>query len=73
MQPSINDLLVLQVDALVRTTADAVCSTEGKDIPSVEAQFYELLAEFCAEKHRLAAAAYVDREVARSKKRLIYW
>ncbi len=73
MQTSIGELLVCQVGALVRATADAVGRTAGKDAPSVEAQLYELLAEYCAEKHRLAAAAYVDREAARSKKGLIYW
>ncbi len=73
MQTSIGDLLVCQVGALVSATADAVCSTAGKDVPSIEAQFYELLTEYCAEKHRLAAAAYADREAARSKRELIYW
>ena len=72
MQTSIGDLLICQVGALVRATADAVC-TAGKDVPPIEAQFYELLTEYCAEKHRLAEAAYADREAARSKRELIYW
>jgi hypothetical protein len=51
MQPSMNDLVVRQVSALVSTTADAVC-TSGENVPSMEAQFYESLAMHCAEKQR---------------------
>ena len=40
MEPSMHDLLVRQVSALVSTTADAVC-TKGENVPSMEAQFYE--------------------------------
>jgi hypothetical protein len=72
MQPSMNDLVVRQVSALVSTTADAVC-TSGENVPSMEAQFYESLAMHCAEKQRLAAAALANGALARTQEGVIYW
>lgn len=72
MQTSMNDLLVRQVNALVSTTADAVCTT-GENVPAMEARFYEVLAIHCTEKQRLAAAAHADGAAARAQKGLIYW
>lgn len=72
MEPSMDDLLVRQVSALVTTTADAVC-TRGENVPSMEARFYEVLAIYCAEKQRLAAAAFAIGAAARVKSGLIYW
>jgi hypothetical protein len=72
MQPSMNDLVVRQVSALVSTTADAVC-TRGENVPSMEAQFYESLAIHCAEKQRLAAAALANGALARTQEGVIYW
>jgi hypothetical protein len=72
MAHSMDILLVRQVSALVRETADAVC-TNGENIPSTEAHFYEVLGRHCAEKQRLAAAAFASAAAARSQKGLIYW
>jgi hypothetical protein len=73
MQPSIDHLLVRQVSALVSAAADAAC-TEGENVSSMEAQFYEILAEYCAEKQRLAAAAaYAEGEAIMAQKGLSYW
>jgi hypothetical protein len=72
MEPSMGDLLVRQVSALVSTTADAMC-TRDENVPCMEAQFYETLAIYCAEKQRLAAAAFADGAAARARKGLIYW
>jgi hypothetical protein len=71
MQISIDDLLVRQVSAIVSATADAVC--EAGDVPATETQLYEMLAEHCAEKQRLAAAAYAQSETPRLQRGLIYW
>ena len=71
MEPSMHDLIVRQVSALVSTTADAVCTT-GENVPSMEAQIYEVLATHCAEKQRLAAA-FANGAAARAKNGLIYW
>jgi hypothetical protein len=46
---------------------------KGENVPSMEAQFYEILAIHCAEKHRLAAAAFANSVAARAQKGLIYW
>jgi hypothetical protein len=72
MQPSMDNLLVRQVSALVSTTAEAVC-TKGENVPFVEAKFYEVLAAHCAEKQRLAAVAFAKGGTARAQKGLIYW
>ena len=72
MEPSMNDQLVREVSALVSTTAHAAC-TKGENVPSMEAQFYEVLAIHCAEKQRLAAAAFANGAAARAQKGLIYW
>jgi len=71
MEPSMHDLLVRQVSALVSTTADAVCTT-GKMFHPWRAQIYEVLATHCAEKQRLAAA-FANGAAARAKNGLIYW
>ena len=71
MEPSMNDLLVREVSALVSTTADAVC-TKGENVPSMEAQLYEVLAIHCAEKQRLAAA-FARRGAGKTQRGLIYW
>ena len=71
MQISIEDLLVRQVSALVSATADAASS--GENVPATAAQLYEMLAEHCAEKQRLAAAAYAQSETARLQGGLICW
>jgi hypothetical protein len=73
MEPSIDDLLVRQVSALVRVTADAVCTRE-ENAPAMEAQFYRALAVHYAEKQRLAAvAAFAKGEATSAQKGLIYW
>jgi hypothetical protein len=72
MAHSMDDLLVRQVNALVSETADAVC-TDIEKIPSMEAHFYGVLARYCAEKQRLAAAAFASGAAARIQKGLVYW
>ena len=67
MGHSMDDLLVRQVNALVSETADAAC-TDTEKIPSMEAHFYGVLARYCAEKHRLAAAAFASGPAARIQK-----
>ena len=71
MAPSMDDLL-RQVSALVSETADAVC-TNGGSILSMEAQLYGALAIHCAEKQRLAAAAFASGVATSAHKGLIYW
>ena len=72
MAHSIDDLLVRQVNALVSETADAAC-TDIEKFPSMQAHFYGVLARYCAEKHRLAAAAFASGPAARIQKGLVYW
>jgi len=73
MAPSMDDLLLRQVSALVSQTADAVC-TNSEDVPSVEARFYRALAIHCAEKQTLAAAESASGAVSSAQKGgLIYW
>jgi hypothetical protein len=72
MTPSMDDLLVRQVSALVSETADAVCAN-GENIPSMEAQFYRALAIHCAEKQGLAAAAFASGVASSARKGVIYW
>jgi hypothetical protein len=72
MAHSMDDLLVHQVSALVSETADAVCTDIDK-LPSMEAHFYGVLAQYCAEKQRLAAAAFATGAAARTQKGLVYW
>ena len=72
MGHSMDDLLMRQVNALVSETADAVC-TDTEKIPSMEAHFYGVLARYCAEKQRLAAAAFASGPAARIQKGLVYW
>ena len=67
-----DDLLMRQVTAVVSETADAVC-TDTEKIPSMEAHFYGVLARYCAEKQRLAAAAFASGPAARVQKGLVYW
>jgi len=67
-----DDLLVRQVDVLVSETANAVC-TDIEKIPSMEVHFYGVLARYCAEKQRLAAAAFATGAAARTQKGLVYW
>ena len=61
-----------QINALVSATAQAVC-TDMEKIPSIEAHFYGVLALYCAEKQRLAAAAFASGATARAQKGLVYW
>lgn len=72
MAHSMDDLLVRQVDALVSETADAAC-TDMEKIPSMQVHFYGVLALHCAEKQRLAAAAFASGAAARAQKGLVYW
>jgi hypothetical protein len=72
MAHSMDDLLVRQVNALVSETANAVC-TDIEKIPSMEVHFYGVLARYCAEKQRLAAAAFASGAVVRVQKGLVYW
>jgi hypothetical protein len=56
MQPSIEDLLIRQISALIAATADATSS--GKEyVLLMEAKLYDSLAAHCAEKQRLAAVS----------------
>ena len=71
MAHSMDDLLVRQVDVLVSETANAVC-TDIEKIPSMEVHFYGVLARYCAEKQRLAAA-FASGAAARIQKGLVYW
>ena len=72
MAPSMDDLLVRQVSALVSETADAVCAN-GENVPSMEAQFYRALAIHCAEKQRIAAAVIASGVASGARRGLIYW
>ena len=71
MQPSIDDLLIRQISALISATADAA-STSSEHAPFMEARLYETLAAHCAEKQRLAAA-FARSGAAKTKRGLIYW
>ena len=72
MESSMDNPFVREVMALVSTTAKAAC-TRGEDVPSMELQFYEVLAIHCAEKQRLADAEFANGAAARASKGLIYW
>ena len=72
MAHSMDDLIVRQVNALVSETAQAVC-TDMEKIPFIEAHFYGVLALYCAEKQRIAAAAFASDQAARAQKGLVYW
>jgi hypothetical protein len=78
MAHSIDDLLVRQVGTLVSETAYAAC-INMEQIPSMEAHFYHVLALYCAEKQRLADAAFASGvgfetgAAARTQKGLVYW
>ena len=71
MQPSIDDLLIRQISALISATADAA-STSKEHVPFMEARLYDTVAAHCAEKQRLAAM--LARSGAGTVPRgLIYW
>ena len=71
MQPSIDDLLIRQVSALISATADAA-SAGPEHVSFMEARLYDTLAAHCAEKQRLAAM--IRRSGAGARPRgLIYW
>lgn len=55
MQPSIEDLLIRQVSALIAATADATAASKGY-VLLTEARLYEALAAHCTERQKLAAA-----------------
>ena len=72
MAHSIDDLLVRQVSALLSEAADAAC-TDMEQIPSMEAHFYDVLAQHCAGKQRLSAAVFASSADVRTQKGLVYW
>jgi hypothetical protein len=71
MQPSIDDLLIRQISALISATADAA-STSKEHAPFMEARLYDAVAAHCAEKQRLAAM-FTRSGAGTVPTGLIYW